>query len=120
MPYAAVPAPASASPAAAAGSGDGLRTLGLVLLGMTLGWWLFFAVRMLWWLVQVGASDTIVIRTIDVVPEETVVAAIVSVLAAGTLLLARARSAARRGTVIAGLAGALAVATIAITIWRLV
>lgn len=120
IPYAAEPAHTSSPPAAAAGSSGVLRTLGLVLLGVTLGWWLLFGVRLIWWIVQIGATDTMVIRTIDVVPEETIVAAIVSVLAAGTLILAWARDTARRGAVIAALASVLAIATIVITIWRLV
>ncbi|MBC9820199.1 hypothetical protein [Terrabacter sp. MAHUQ-38] len=67
-------------------------------------------------LVRFGLTDTIVIRTIDRGPEETVVAAVLSVIAALLLLLGRGRA----GRSPLGWAClALAVLTVAVAVWRL-
>lgn len=116
-PYAAAWAEPPGPPIAPARHREALRTTGLILLGATLGWWLFFLVRLVWWLVQVGPTDTIIFSTIDAVPEETVVAAILSVITAGTLTLAWARD--RRGAALAGIAGLLSLVTLGVTVWRL-
>ena len=90
--------------------------IGAALFWVTVGWWLFFVVRLLGRLVRVGFDDTIVIRTIDAGPEETVLAAVLSAVAALLLLLGRGRA----GRSPLGWASlALAVLTVAITVWRL-
>jgi hypothetical protein len=125
-PYAGVPGwalpPGSAgSQAYAAARSDEtvdplLGQVGVALFWVTVGWWLFFVVRMLGRMVRVGFDDTIVIRTIDLGPEETLVAAVLSVLAALLLLLGRGRA----GRSPLGWASlVLAVLTVGVTVWRL-
>lgn len=90
--------------------------VGAALFWVTVGWWLFFVVRLLGRIVRVGFGDTLVIRAIDVGAEETVVAAVLSVAAALLLLLGRGRA----GRSPLGWASlVLAVLTVVITVWRL-
>lgn len=90
--------------------------IGAALVWVVVGWWAFFVIRVLGQLVRFGLTDTIVIRTIDRGPEETVVAAVLSVIAALLLLLGRGRA----GRSPLGWAClALAVLTVAVAVWRL-
>jgi hypothetical protein len=90
--------------------------VGTALFWITVGWWLFFVVRLLGRITRVGFDDTLVIRTIDAGPEETVAAAVLSVLAVLLLLFGRGRA----GRSPLGWASlGLAVLTVAITVWRL-
>jgi hypothetical protein len=104
-------------PAAAERAVDPLiGQVGAALFWVTVGWWLFFVVRLLGRIVRVGFGDTLVIRAIDSGAEETVVAAVLSVVAALLLLMGRGRS----GRSPLGWASlALAVLTVVVTVWRL-
>ncbi|WP_207556099.1 hypothetical protein, partial [Intrasporangium flavum] len=94
-----------------------LGQIGVALFWVTVGWWVFVLVRLLGWFTRYGLTDTILIRTIDRGAEETVVAAVLSVLAALLLLLGRGR----RGRDLLGWASlALAVVTVAVAVWRVV
>jgi hypothetical protein len=132
-PYAAQPVWADTSGGASAGSASaagfaGARTrdeavdplpgqVGVALFWITVGWWLFFLVRVLGYFVRFGGDSTILIRTIDLGAEETILAAVLSVAAALLLLLGRGS----RGRSPLGYASAaLAVATVAVMVWRLV
>lgn len=91
--------------------------VGVALFWITVGWWLFFVVRLFGRIARVGFGDTLAIRAIDAGAEETVVAAVLSVLAALLLLVGRGRA----GRSPLGWAAlALAAATVGVTIWRLV
>jgi hypothetical protein len=93
-----------------------LGQIGVALFWITVGWWLFFLIRVLGHLTRHGVTDTILIRSIDSGAEETVVAAVLSVLAALLLLLGRGRS----GRSPLGWAAlALAVVTVGVAVWRL-
>jgi hypothetical protein len=94
-----------------------LGQIGLALFWVTVGWWLFVVVRLLGWFTRNGLTDTILIRTIDRGAEETVVAAVLSVLAALLLLLGRGR---RGRDVLGWVSLALAVVTVAVAVWRVV
>lgn len=132
-PYAAQPSPYAAQPswwpppagavapeAGSAGSDRPVDPLigqvGSALFWITVGWWLFFVVRLMGRIARVGFDDTLVIRTIDAGPEETVSAAVLSVLAALLLLLGRGRTG---RTPLGWAALGLAVLTVAVTVWRL-
>jgi hypothetical protein len=93
-----------------------LGQIGVALFWITVGWWLFFLIRLLGFMTRHGVTDTILIRTIDLGAEETVVAAALSVLAALLLLFGRGRS----GRSPLGWAAlALAVVTVGVAVWRL-
>lgn len=93
-----------------------LGEIGVALFWITVGWWVFFLIRVLGFLTRNGLTDTILIRTIDLGAEETIVAAVLSVLAALLLLLGRGRA----GRSPLGWASlALAVVTVGIAVWRL-
>lgn len=93
-----------------------LGQIGIALFWITVGWWVFFLIRVLGFLTRHGLTDTILIRTIDLGAEETIVAAVLSVLAALLLLLGRGRA----GRSPLGWASlALAVVTVGVTVWRL-
>jgi hypothetical protein len=94
-----------------------LGQIGLALFWATVGWWLFVVVRLLGWFTRNGLTDTILIRTIDRGAEETVVAAVLSVLGALLLLLGRGR---RGRDVLGWVSLALAVVTVAVAVWRVV
>jgi hypothetical protein len=94
-----------------------LGQIGLALFWVTVGWWVFVLVRLLGWFTRHGITDTILIRTIDRGAEETVVAAVLSVLAALLLLLGRGRGG---RTAIGWASLALALVTVGVAIWRLV
>ena len=93
-----------------------LAQIGSALLWVTVGWWLIVVVRLLGSLVRTGTSPTMLITNIDHWPEETVVAAVVSVLAALVLLLGRGS---RGRDALDWSAGLLAVVTVAVAVWRL-
>lgn len=90
--------------------------IGAALLWVVVGWWAFFVIRVLGHLTRFGLSDTIVIRTIDRGAEETIVAAVLSVLAALLLLLGRGRAG---RTPLGWTSAVLAVLTVALAVWRL-
>ncbi len=93
-----------------------LGQIGVALFWITVGWWVFFLIRALGYLTRNGLTDTILIRTIDLGAEETVVAAVLSVLAALLLLLGRGRA----GRSPLGWSSlVLAVLTVGIAVWRL-
>lgn len=93
-----------------------LGEIGVALFWITVGWWVFFLIRVLGFLTRNGLVDTILIRTIDLGAEETIVAAVLSVLAALLLLLGRGRA----GRSPLGWSSlALAVVTVGVAIWRL-
>ena len=93
-----------------------LGQIGVALFWITVGWWVFFLIRALGFLTRNGLTDTILIRTIDLGAEETVVAAVLSVLAALLLLLGRGRAG---RSPLGWSALALAVVTVGVAIWRL-
>jgi hypothetical protein len=93
-----------------------LGQIGVALFWITVGWWVFVLIRLLGYLTRNGLTDTILIRTIDLGAEETVVAAVLSVLAALLLLVGRGRA----GRSPLGWSSlALAVVTVGIAVWRL-
>ncbi|GAA2740506.1 hypothetical protein GCM10009868_02980 [Terrabacter aerolatus] len=93
-----------------------LGQIGVALFWITVGWWAFFLIRVLGYLTRHGLTDTILIRTIDLGAEETVLAAVLSVLAALLLLLGRGRA----GRSPLGWASlVLAVVTVGVAVWRL-
>ena len=93
-----------------------LGQIGVALFWITVGWWVFVLIRVLGYLTRNGLTDTILIRTIDLGAEETVVAAVLSVLAALLLLLGRGRA----GRSPLGWSSlVLAVVTVGIAVWRL-
>ena len=107
-----VPAPAT--------SADGppdplLAQIGAVLFWITVGWWVTVLVRLLGTLVREGPVATLFLESLGRWPEETIVAAVISVLAALVLLLGRGS----RGRDLLGWAsGILALVTVAVAIWR--
>lgn len=92
-----------------------LTTIGVALFWITVGWWLFVVVRVLGLLARYGASDRMLIETIDRFPEETVIAAVVSVLAALVLMFGRGRSG---RDVLGWSAVVLAAVTVGVAVWR--
>jgi hypothetical protein len=93
-----------------------LAQIGAVLFWITVGWWVTVIVRLLGTLVRQGPISTLFIESVGRWPEETIVAAVISVLAALVLLLGRGS----RGRDLLGWAsGALAVVTVGVAIWRL-
>ena len=93
-----------------------LGQIGVALFWMTVGWWMFVLTRVVGYLTRYGASDTVFIRTIDLGPEETVLAVVLSVFAAVLLLFGRGRA----GRSPLGWAAAgLAVVTVGTAVWRL-
>jgi hypothetical protein len=92
----------------------------LVLLGITVGFWVLVGIRMLARIVEVGPSSRLLIETIDQTAVETVAAALISVLAVASAVASRV--AAGRGAS-AGLVwgtAALAAGTVVAAIWRLI
>jgi len=118
-PYAGQPVwPAAPSPSRATDETVDplLGQIGVALFWITVGWWLFVLIRIVGFLTRHGVTDTILIRTIDLGAEETLVAAALSVLAALLLLLGRGRA----GRSSLGWAAlALAVVTVGVAVWRL-
>jgi hypothetical protein len=105
-----------AAPSRAADADPLLAQIGAALFWVTVGWWVIVIVRVLGSLVRLGSSPTLLIENIDRWPEETIVVAVISVLAAVVLLLGRGS----RGRDALGWAAALlAVVTVGVTIWRL-
>lgn len=115
VPYAVEPArvtpPGSAEPEV----DPLLGAIGVALFWMTVGWWVFVLVRILGRLARDGVSDRLLIETVDRYVEETIIAAILSVLAALLLLLGRGRSG---RDALGWSALALAVVTVAVAVWR--
>ena len=99
---------------------ESLRNLTLVLLGVVVGFWLMVAIRILAYLVDSGPTERLLIETIDTTSAETVIAALVAVLAAAGALSSRIVSGLRVGGLLVWSTAALAVATIATAVWRLV
>ncbi|MCU1535758.1 MAG: hypothetical protein JWP82_109 [Humibacillus sp.] len=93
-----------------------LAQIGTALFWMTVGWWLIVVVRLLGSLVRTGSSSTLLISNIDHWPEETIVAAVISLLAAVVLLLGRGS---RGRDALGWSAGLLAIVTVAVAVWRL-
>ena len=93
-----------------------LEQVGVALFWITVGWWVFVLVRVLGYFVRFGGASTILIRTIDLGAEETIIAAVLSVLAALLLLFGRG---ARGRSPLGYASGALAVVTVAVAVWRL-
>ena len=115
-PYAGGPAWPVAPPQGDPAVDPLIGQIGAALLWVVVGWWAFLVIRVLGHLTRFGLTDTIVIRTIDRGAEETVIAAVLSVLAALLLLLGRGRA----GRSALGWASAvLAVLTVAVAVWRL-
>ncbi|EWT01392.1 hypothetical protein N865_08635 [Intrasporangium oryzae NRRL B-24470] len=133
VPYAAEPPPTDTptpavvpAPALSRGTGAGtvpaeaevdplLGAVGVALFWMTVGWWVFVLVRVLGRVARVGGSDRLLIDTVDRYVEETIIAAILSVLAALLLLLSRGRSG---RDALGWSALALAVVTVGVAVWR--
>jgi hypothetical protein len=93
-----------------------LEKIGVALFWITVGWWVFFLVRVFGYFLRDGGDATIVIRTIDRGPEETVIAAVLSVVAALLLLFGRGS---RGRSPLGYAAGALALVTVAVAVWRI-
>lgn len=92
-----------------------LAQIGAVLFWITVGWWVTVLVRLLGTLVREGPISTLFLESLGRWPEETIVAAVISVLAALVLLLGRGS----RGRDLLGWAsGALALVTVGVAIWR--
>ncbi|WP_404390238.1 hypothetical protein [Humibacillus xanthopallidus] len=93
-----------------------LAQIGAALFWITVGWWVTVVVRLLGTLVRQGPISTLFIESVGRWPEEIIVAAVISVLAALVLLLGRGP----RGRDLLGWASAaLAVVTVGVAIWRL-
>ena len=93
-----------------------LAQIGAALFWVTVGWWVTVVVRLLGTLVRQGTIPTLVIESLGRWPEEVIVAAVISVLAALVLLLGRGP----RGRDLLGWASAaLAVVTVGVAVWRL-
>ena len=93
-----------------------LAQIGAALFWITVGWWVTVVVRLLGTLVRQGPISTLVIESVGRWPEEIIVAAVISVLAALVLLLGRGP----RGRDLLGWASAaLAVVTVGVAAWRL-
>lgn len=122
-PWAGGPAPAatpvSTAPASPSFESDPdplLAHIGAALFWITVGWWVTVLVRLLGTLVREGPITTLFLESLGRWPEETIVAAVISVLAALVLLLGRGS----RGRDLLGWAsGALALVTVAVAIWRI-
>jgi hypothetical protein len=94
-----------------------LAQIGVALFWIAVGWWVFFGVRLIGWFTRYGVTDTMVIHTIDLGAEETVLAAVLSVLAALLLLFGRGRNG---RTPLGYASAALAAATVLVAVWRLI
>ncbi|GAA2159779.1 hypothetical protein FHX52_3803 [Humibacillus xanthopallidus] len=93
-----------------------LAHIGAALFWITVGWWVTVLVRLLGTLVREGPISTLFLVSVGRWPEETIVASVISVLAALVLLLGRGS----RGRDLLGWAsGALALVTVAVAIWRI-
>jgi hypothetical protein len=118
------PSPSAAQPGTYAAQPDSpeladplLEKVGVALFWIAVGWWVFFLVRVLGYFVRFGGDATIIIRTIDLGAEETIIAAVLSVLAAVLLLFGRGS---KGRTPLGYAAGVLAVVTVAVAVWRIV
>ena len=92
-----------------------LAQIGAVLFWITVGWWVTVLVRLLGTLVREGPISTLFLESLGRWPEETIVAAVISVLAALVLLLGRGS---RDRDLLGWASGALALVTVAVAIWR--
>jgi hypothetical protein len=99
---------------------ESLRNLTLVLLGVVVGFWLMVGIRILTYLVETGPTARLLIETIDTTSAETVIAALVAVLAVASALASRIVSGLRGGGLLVWSTAALALATLTTAIWRLV
>jgi hypothetical protein len=114
------PYAASALAGQAPSDAESLRNLALVLLGVVVGYWLMVAIRILAHLLEVGPTDRLLIETIDATSAETVIAALVAVLALASALASRIVSGLRVGGPLVWGTAALGAVTIATAVWRLV
>lgn len=117
QPYASQPGPYAAQPDSREEVDPLLEKVGVALFWITVGWWVFFLVRVLGYFVRFGGDATIIIRTIDLGAEETVIAAVLSVVAALLLLFGRGT---RGRTPLGYASGVLALVTVAVAVWRIV
>lgn len=121
-PMGATPTPYAAAPLApqAPSDADSLRNLGLVLLGVVIGFWLFVLIRLAAYAMEVGTTDRMLIETIDMVSVETVAAALVSILAVASIIGSQVMDRRRRSGPLLWSAIVLAVVTLATAVWRLI
>ena len=106
-------APAT-GPAQGPGAAPGLGAVGHALLWITVGWWLFFVVRLTSLLAGGGSGSTAAYRTVEMYPAETVVVGVVAVVGAVLLWLARPVA----PTALRVFALALSVVTVVVVVWR--
>lgn len=99
---------------------DSLRNLGLVLLGVVIGFWLFVVIRIVAYLMEVGPTDRILISTIDAVSVETIGAALVSVLAVASFAASRVAGRRRLGGPLLWSSAILAAITVTAAVWRVI
>lgn len=114
IPYAASPLPAEGPSDA-----ESLRNLALVLLGVAMGFWVFVGIRMVSVVVEAGASDRLLIDSIDRTSAETVTAALIAVLAFGSAIASRLVSGRGAPNPLVWASGAVALGTVVAAIWRL-
>ncbi len=114
-PYAASPLPAEGPSDA-----ESLRNLALVLLGVAVGFWVFVGIRMISVIVEAGASNRLLIETIDQTSVETVAAALISVLALVSAIASRVVAGRGASNPLVWSAGAIAAVTVITAIWRLI
>ena len=99
---------------------DSLRNLGLVLLGVVIGFWLFVVIRIVAYLLDVGPTARLLIDTIDAVSVETIGAALVSVLAVASVVASRAADRRRLGGPLLWSTAIFAIITITAAVWRVI
>lgn len=116
----AAPYAVSSLPAQGPSDAESLRTMSLVLLGVVIGFWVFVGIRILTHLVDVGASDRLLIETIDQSSVETVAAAIIAVLTVAAAGASQVLAGRRLNTPLVWGTGVLAIITIITAVWRVV
>lgn len=97
-------------------SAPGLGAVGRALFWITVGWWVFFLIRLTSLLAGGGSGSTAAYRTIEMYPAETVVAGVVAVVGAVLLWLARPAA----STALRVVALGLSVVTVVVLVWRFV
>lgn len=115
MPYA-----GRALPAEGPSDAESLRNLALVLLGVSLGFWVFVVIRMISLIVEAGASDRLLIETIDQTSVETLAAALLAVLALASAVASRVVAGRGASNPLVWSTGAVAAGTVVTAIWRLI
>ncbi|MBB2987337.1 hypothetical protein [Terracoccus luteus] len=104
----------AAGPAQGLGAAPGLGAVGRALLWITVGWWLFFVIRLTSLLAGGGSGSTAAYRTVEMYPAETVVVGVVAVVGAVLLWLARPVAPVAQRV----FALALSVVTVVVVVWR--